>query len=166
MQSWLQLSALMSPLRALYWHLVGFINTLRYSRFQRYFGFPFTLWVSEKFLGNHGLQFSPPRTPWWACVWHRPQWDPLMLWDPFGFSSDLDSWKGLCNLLSGPEVQGLSTKCTTGLTGIKQVLTNLGSALISLWSSAVHGKVFNSSYEEILQRAFRNINYYFKECLL
>ena len=31
-----------------------------------------------------------------------------------------------------------STKCTIGLIGIKQVLTNHGSALISLWSCAVH----------------------------
>ena len=35
-----------------------------------------------------------------------------------------------------------STKCTTGLTGIKQVLTNHGSALISLWSSAVHSECY------------------------
>ena len=50
MQSWPQLSTFTSPLRALYWHTVGLINTLWYSRFQSYFGFPFTPWVSERFL--------------------------------------------------------------------------------------------------------------------
>ena len=52
-----------------------------------------------------------------------------------------------------------STKSTLGLIGIKQVLTNHGSALISLWSSAVH-------YDGFQLQLWRNISKSFSEILI
>ena len=54
-----------------------------------------------------------------------------------------------------------STKSTLGLIGIKQVLTNHGSALIPSGLVQFIRKVFSSSYGEIFQRASKKYPFLF-----
>ena len=161
MQSWPQLSALMSP-----WELC--IDTQWGS---------LILWDTQGFRGTLDLPLLSEslRDFWqsWPAVLSSNEpmsslcwtWTSVGLTIALAFSSDLDSWKGLCNLLSGPEVQGLSTKCTTGLTGIKQVPTNLGFALISLWSHAVLQEGFQIQIWRIISKSFLKI-FIILKCIL
>lgn len=70
---------------------------------------------------NHCFQLPALTSPRGGCVANVPQWAPLVLQEPSAFPSDLTFSDAYNILLSVPQADRPSIKCTTSLSEVQKV---------------------------------------------
>ena len=83
---------------------------------------------------NHCFQLPALTSPRGGCVANVPQWAPLVLQEPSAFPSDLTFSTAYNNLLSVPQADRPSIKCTTSLSEVQKVAMSHACSIMC-WKS-------------------------------